>query len=349
MRKILSKHPEYGARILPYLGGSELNDDPTHAPHRHAIFLSDVREEAELSQWPELIAIVREKVKPERDALGENPVNRPLKRRWWAYQAHRPAFYAALAETQRVLAASEVSKHWAVTFLPTGMLYSHKLVLFRFGQPGFFALLQSRIHESWARFVSSSRGDGLDYAVSDCFATFPLPAWESSPDLEHAGERYFKFRAALMVRNREGLTETYNRFHNPDENGVEISELRDLHAAMDRSVLDAYGWDDIKPTCEFILDYEEAVDGDEDTGGARKRKKPWRFRWPDEIRDEVLARLLELNSQRVAEEKKWSDEAKLNVSMSAAPARGGSTRSGKTSTKVKRQLEAEKAGQKKLF
>ena len=31
-------------------------------------------------------------------------------------------------------------------------------------------------------------------------------------------------------------------------------------------------------------------------------KKPYRYRWPDAIRDEVLARLLELNADRAAEE-----------------------------------------------
>jgi hypothetical protein len=176
MHRLLSVEPKSSPRILPYLGGSEVNEDPTHAPRRHVIFLSDIREESELSQWPELLRIVRERVKPEREALGENPVNRSLKRRWWAYQAHRPGFYAAIAGMKQILASSEVSKHWAVTFLPTGIIYSHKLVLFRFSDAATFALLQCRVHESWARFVSSSRGDGLNYAVSDCFATFPMPA-----------------------------------------------------------------------------------------------------------------------------------------------------------------------------
>lgn len=27
-------------------------------------------------------------------------------------------------------------------------------------------------------------------------------------------------------------------------------------------------------------------------------EKPWRYRWPDEVRDEVLNRLLELNTRR---------------------------------------------------
>ena len=95
-----------------------------------------------------------------------------------------------------------------------------------------------------------------------------------------------------MVRNDEGLTKTYNRFHDPDEDDPEIAKLRDLHAAMDRVVLDSYGWKDIPTDCEFLLDYE--IDEEEWT----KRKKPYRYRWPDDIRDDVLARLLELNAQR---------------------------------------------------
>ena len=68
---------------------------------------------------------------------------------------------------------------------------------------------------------------------------------------------------------------------------------------MDRAVLDAYGWTDISTDCDFILDYEM----DDDEAGSR-RKKPWRYRWPDNVRDEVLARLLELNAIRAVQEKK---------------------------------------------
>lgn len=33
----------------------------------------------------------------------------------------------------------------------------------------------------------------------------------------------------------------------------------------------------------------------------RRRKKPWRYRWPDDLRDEVLARHLKLNAERAEE------------------------------------------------
>jgi hypothetical protein len=66
---------------------------------------------------------------------------------------------------------------------------------------------------------------------------------------------------------------------------------------MDQAVLEAYGWGDIDTECKFILDYEEDEEEDE-APGRRRKKKPWRYRWPDE----VLARLLELNAERARDE-----------------------------------------------
>src|SRR5262249_29248556 len=142
--------------------------------------------------------------------------------------------------------------------------------------------------------------DDLSYKVSDSFETFPFPrGWQHNLLLESRSSDYHNFRAALMVETDEGLTKTYNRFHDPNEQCSQIHQLRELHAAMDRAVLDAYGWNDIQPTCKFILDY---VDDEEDSLGKASKKKPWRYRWPDEIRDEVLGRLLALNAERAREE-----------------------------------------------
>ena len=111
-----------------------------------------------------------------------------------------------------------------------------------------------------------------------------------------------------MIRNDEGLTKTYNRFHDPNERQPDILTLREQHAAMDAAVLRAYAksselgvrsWELTIPPCQFLLDYE-ADEDEEETVGKRQKKKPWRFRWPDEFRDKVLALLLELNKERAA-------------------------------------------------
>jgi hypothetical protein len=301
MRDILVRNPEARKRIFPYIGGEELNSTPAPAPVRFVIYLSDIQDEAELNQLPDLAAIVKEKVKPERDELGSNPNNIPLKQRWWAYQAHRPELYRIVGGMNRVIAISQVTAHLAFLYLPNNWIYSQKLCLIGLDTDAGLCSLQSRVHEMWARFLSSTLKDDLNYTPSDCFETYPFPKdFESNPNLEQVGKEYYEFRADLMMRNNEGLTKTYNRFHDPGETSPDIFRLRELHAAMDRAVLDAYGWTDLQPTCEFLLDYEEEEDSDE---APRKRKKPWRYRWPDEFRDEVLARLLALNAERAEEER----------------------------------------------
>ena len=239
--------------------------------------------------WRELVAIVEEKVRPER-----MKVNRKVRRdRWWQFGDRQPALSEAIADLDRVLAISRVGQQVAYAFLPSGMVYAESTIVFPLDTYAAFCVLQSRPHEIWARFFGSSMKDDLRYTPSDCFETFPFPpGWRTDSALEAAGQAYYDLRANLMVRNDEGLTKTYNRFHDPDEDDPEIAKLRDLHAAMDRVVLDSYGWKDIPTDCEFLLDYE--IDEEEWT----KRKKPYRYRWPDDIRDDVLARLLELNAQR---------------------------------------------------
>ena len=147
--------------------------------------------------------------------------------------------------------------------------------------------------------------DDLRYTPSDCFETFPFPEnWETNPTLEAAGKEYYEYRAELMVRNNQGLTQTYNRFHNPEENHPDIIKLRELHTQMDKAVLDAYGWSDISTECEFLLDYEEEelTPNSSPTEGKKQKKKPYRYRWNEATHDEVLARLLELNQKRAEAE-----------------------------------------------
>ena len=329
MQRLIEADPRNQEVIFPYIGGEEVNTNPTHSHHRHVINFKNYPlrrkdmgktrwQEADENQcrewlrtgivpldypdpvaadWPDLLEIIEEKVKPVRSALPpKNSWNRDVARRWWQFGADRRELPVVIAGLDRVLVISRVSEHAAFSFLVTGSVYSDRLVVVPLKTYAAFGALQSRPHETWARFFGSSLEDRLTYTPSDCFETFPFPeGWETHPALEAAGREYYEFRAALMVRNNEGLTKIYNRFHDREERDPEIATLRELYTAMDRSVLDAYGWTDIPTACTFLLDYEI----EEERGN---RKKPWRYRWPDVVRDEVLARLLELNAERARKE-----------------------------------------------
>jgi len=327
MEQLIEKDHRNAQRIFPFIGGEEVNDDPTHSHHRYVINFEDwplrrddlgarcsTADEERRKEWlqrgvvpldyggpvaadfKDLLDIVERKVKPERlaqkDAYGQ--------RFWWRFLRTRPELKHAIVGFERVLVLSIVTKHLGFVFLPAGLVFSHRLQVVATESWAFFAVVQSSVHELWARFFSSTLEDRINYSPSDCFVTFPFPEeHETLTTLHQAGARLYEFRAGLLVKNNEGLTATYNRFHDPEEDNPDILRLRELHAAMNRAVLDAYGWTDIQPICEFLLDYEEE---DEEDNGPRHRKKPWRYRWPDEIRDEILARLLDLNRQRALEE-----------------------------------------------
>ena len=325
MHRLIETDPHNREAIFPYIGGEEVNTNPAHVYHRYVINFWDYplcrtdmderwvdADEARrngwlrsgivpldypapvASDWPQLLAIVREKAKPERDDQNR----KALRERWWQYAEKRPGLYAAIAGMTRVLVTNcGATPHLALAFAPANMVFANTLVVFPFDTYAAFCALQSRPHEIWARFFGSSMKDDLRYTPSDCFETFPFAdRWEARQVFEAVGREYYEYRAALMMDRNEGMTKTYNRFHDPYEDDPEIVRLRDLHAAMDRAVLDAYGWTDIPIDSDFLLDYEI----DEATWGTKK--KPYRYRWPDEVSDEVLVRLLALNVQRAAEE-----------------------------------------------
>jgi hypothetical protein len=289
MHRLIEKDAKNPERIFPYIGGEEVNSSPTHAHRRYVINFGEMSED-EARQYPDLMAIVEEKVKPAR--LKQNREIRA--RYWWRFGETTPALFRAIALCDRVLVCCIIGKHLSFAFLPNKMVYSHKLNIFALTTYSAFAILQGRMHEVFARFFSSTLEDRLNYSPTDCFETFPFPEnWETNPTLESVGKEYYEYRAELMVRNNQGLTDTYNRFHHPEERDPDILKLRTLHTAMDKAVLEAYGWGDISTDCTFLLDYEDA-----DEEETNKRKKPWRYRWTEEVHDEVLARLLELNKER---------------------------------------------------
>jgi hypothetical protein len=316
MTKLTTKDVRNAERIFPYIGGDEVNSSPRHSPHRWVINFETMTEK-EARKWPDLMAILETKVKPERMKV-KRERHRKL---WWLYGDYRQGLHSAIASLPRVLVCSQVSSHLALAFLPTTYVYSHGLDIFALSTYSAFCTLQCRTHEIWGRFFGSSLEDRLRYTPSDCFETCPFPDnWETDPTLETAGGIYYEFRSALMIHNHEGLTKTYNRFHDPDELDMEIVKLRKLHDDIDRAVLDAYGWTDIKPSCGFFLDYE--IDNEDDWGD---KKKPWRYRWPDDARDEILARLMELNEQRAKAEARsgaaaQNNSKKTRIKRSATPA-----------------------------
>ena len=98
MHRLIEKAPRNQERIFPYIGGEEVNSSPTHAHDRYVINFGEMSEE-EAREWPDLMSIVEEKVKPNR--LNQGSIVNPA--RWWMFARSAEALYKAVESLDRVL------------------------------------------------------------------------------------------------------------------------------------------------------------------------------------------------------------------------------------------------------
>ncbi|RJS27595.1 hypothetical protein DRW03_03520 [Corallococcus sp. H22C18031201] len=272
---LVAKSPRNVERIFRYVGGEEINSDPSPELERHVINFGQM-ELQKAEHWSELIRIVRELVKPERDKN-----NRESYRKWWwQFGEKRIELQEALRPVARCLTTSRVSKHLMFSWQPSSVVFSEQVIVIPVEQDCWQTVLQSRVHEVWARLLSSSLEDRLRYAPSDCFETFPFPDFGNASALDRIGERLHFERSQYMQAHNIGLTTTYNRLKDKSVTDTATQRLRDLHVAVDQSVLDAYGWKDIHVPLYC---------------GATPKQL-------EVFEDEVLDRLFDLNAQRAHEE-----------------------------------------------
>jgi hypothetical protein len=243
------------AAVRPFLGGDEVMTSPTHAFHRHCVDFTGIPEEQAKAAFPRAFAHVARRVLPYRSALRDSGIDKAHKARWWQFGSSRDEMREVLAGAVQCLVVPRNPMHLCVVLQPASRVFSDQLVVLALSSYSAFAVLQSRVHRAWAYRLSSSLGEGLRYSVSDCFETFPFP--EPDPRapvsrLEAAGELLYCARAAFMTQVQQGLTKTYGALKDPRRQDAVVLQLRRLHEALDRAVLDAYGWQHVAvpPYCQ---------------------------------------------------------------------------------------------------
>jgi hypothetical protein len=262
--------------IYPYLNSEIFNSSPTHQPIRWAIDFG-VMDYDEASSYKGPFSRVEQQVKPYRESLS----GQIHETRFWLYWDKREAFFSSIKEKDEVLICPRVAKYLLFDFYPPTWVFSDALKIFDVQSYGTFSILQSTLHLIWARQFSSSLKQDLRYSTNDAFQTFPFPInGEAFVELCEVGQKYYETRKNIMARNVEGLTDTYNRMHNPNENSRPFQEFRELHVSMDRAVLTAYQWADVSLEHDFY-----------------KTKQGIRFAISERARRTLLGRLLVFNQK----------------------------------------------------
>lgn len=330
-KAFIAQDPKNAEVLFPYLNGDDLNSDPEQKPSRWVInffdwpldrdaegswstaderkrksFLSSGHVPADYpsrvaADFPDLLDVVREKVKPERD----DSADKTARTKWWLFLRPRAELYHAIGRGasfakhpdgwQKINTASYIlvtalqTKHFYPSFIKNEGVMSHMLGVFSLSTFSHYALLNSSFFSSWVRKNASTIGTGLRFTPSDCFETFPL-VLDLPSDLEKLGEKYHGQRYLVMCNRNMGLTNLYNAFHNPQNTDEKLEELRQLQKQIDEAVRDAYGWNDIDlEHCFHAVSYLPNNDN-------------IRYTISEPARIEILRRLAQLNRQRWQEE-----------------------------------------------
>jgi hypothetical protein len=279
---LIESSPRNKEVVFPYLNGQDLNSRPDQSPSRWVInFFDWDRQKAESYAKP--FEIVTARMLPERKKIKHEGTRKKGTEFFWRYDSQAKELYSAISDLEQVIAKSEVGNMLSFVMVPNSMVFSHMLIVFASDDYALLAVLQSNIHEIWARQFGSSMRTDLRYTPKTCFEPFPFPTQFRT--LKQVGRIYHETRQRTLHHRQEGLTKTYNRFHDSDETSADIQKLRALHVEMDQAVAAAYDWSDLN------LGH-----------GFHETKQGLRYTISEPARREVLQRLLKLNHERYAEE-----------------------------------------------
>lgn len=249
-----ASEPEAASPIRAYRNGRDLADRPRGV---NVIDLFGWEEAEARRRHPAIFQHVLETVKPERDRN-----NRASYRdNWWIFGEPRRELRPALEGLRRYIATVETAKHRWFRFLDADILPDNKLVVIASDDAATLGVLSSRLHQQW--FVANSArigvydGDAV-YVKGACFDAFPFPDLSGRAGAEIAvlADEIDGLRTRVLAQHAFlSMTGLYNARARLTAGGVPLTEaeraihdagciglLDHLHQRLDRAVLAAYGW-----------------------------------------------------------------------------------------------------------
>jgi hypothetical protein len=231
------------------------------------------------SRFPKVYQHLLETVKPERDRNNRSS----YRDNWWLFGEPRRDLRPALADLKRYIATVETAKHRVFQFLDKSILPDNMLVAIALDDAYYLGVLSSHFHVVWSLAAGGTLEDRPRYSKSRCFDPFPFP--EATTNLKKqiralADELDALRKQVLADRSDLTLTAIYNVLEEIKggltlgKKSQEIKErgnvliLKDIHDQIDAAVALAYG-------CPADLDD-----------------------------DQILTHLVELNAERIAEERR---------------------------------------------
>ena len=305
----LGSTPGLEDHILPYRHGRDIAQRPRGVM---VIDLYPLSAEEVRDRFPKVYQHVAERVKPEREAkVGRSADMAEYARNWWLFGKVRNELRPILEPLDRYIATAETSRHRFFQFLNANIRPDNKLINVGLNDGSSLSILSSRVHAHWSIYCGNWMGVGNDpvYAKTKTFDPFPFPTNRAAEGQNELGDRLDAFRRERMTEhNFLTMTALYNVLERMREleNGCDVlpltakekdiheaglvSVLKDIHDDIDRAVFEAYGWADLIP----------ALVGKPGATMPSPHKTPVQ----EEAEEVLLTRLVALNQERAAEERR---------------------------------------------
>jgi hypothetical protein len=232
-------------------------------------------------QLPDVFQHLYDRVRP----LRLQNRDRQRKQKWWIFGRTNEDLRKALRNLDRYILTPEVAKHRPFVFVSGDVLPDASIYAIASDDAYVLGVLSSRVHTSWtlAPGVGGTLENRPRYHNTHCFEPFPFPAATHTQQrfIQDLGEQLDTHRKRVLAAHQDlTLTGLYNvlerlragealaeKERDIHERGL-VSVMKHLHEQIDAAVFEAYGW-------------------------------------PRDLSDEeILARLVELNKERRAEEAK---------------------------------------------
>ena len=228
------------SRYIIDFGGRSLDEARNFkAPYKRleALVLPDFQTKAQAEIARNLIVLqANPKAKANRHHQGA--VNK-----WWLHFYERTERKEAMADAKRYIVCSRVTKRPIFEFVSALICPSDALQTFIFEDDYSLGILHSHLHRQWFIEKASTLKSDFRYTPHSVFDTLP---WPQNPKpkqvkaIADAARNLHEYRREVMSSSRElTLRELYRLMELPGK-----TKMKELHAALDKAVMAAYGFDE---------------------------------------------------------------------------------------------------------
>ncbi|QTP56322.1 hypothetical protein HNO51_17510 [Billgrantia sulfidoxydans] len=276
---------ESNSLLRPYITGDDITSSALNCINRWALDIGDLSLEQVEKHWPIAYRFLIEEVKPTRTEKALKSY-KGLIDRWWQFWNHRADLMRRLRMREKFIGYSKNTKYPIGMIAPTEWIYTNKVLLVGMEREDLYSISLSTGFRAWLeRFCGGNLGETLSLSISESVAKYPVPEFEVSQEGIDAADHFNDMVVAFSAKNECGLTDVMNAINSPDVSGADVEQLRHLMVTIDAEVLAAYEWDDL----EIEYGFREASES--------SSRYPSRWALSEELRIEILNRLLELNRE----------------------------------------------------